>query len=1378
MEHQDPDVRSRSHLSNSSHHHHSLEPPALFSRSADSSTTATTASPDPRAAARHNVPVELDAEDFYKGYQQNHHHHHRDVLPAAAPAASNGAASTTRHIGLLSTRTLPTTNPKLMSAPGAGTGGRLPSGNISVKDLKKRFDQPQDELIPPPRAPTRPSAPAVAKQDSAGALRSRHTSNPRVRTDGASEKTDNPQSFANRMQNSNRSDNPNLHIIQQQTAAVASSAAPGPLLFGEIRPGQDDSMRAGHGIEVVKPEYPSDYNLPELDAPRMNYDDDPEPASPSQWYRSAEPQQLPTEENNHTPAQSHAQTATPAKPTSHTETTSPTSKLPLPTRRLQTAPNASASTDASLGTAKPPLPPSVPTGAARPPSRAKTPTARAKTPTHQNRERKAHPTSINSTRQGNSSASLPTKSPTTGTRPRQPVTIATTASSRMRESERARNKTQEGSSRRRLVSIGPVDFEQRREHIRLAYTRSIRESQAFEAKQKAADRREQEAEQTAAVELSASRSSQRFELPASKSSQRFELPASKSAQRIPAELPASKSSELMPGGNDRSTARDSMQSNSSQLSATSRLLKRRSRSTSERKGIAEGLAATLSISTALASSNRTGVSRSAKSSPALELPGSFPTPSSSDLNEPPHSATSAVTEFDIEPQIGIDEQDESTTSMPLAVGKRTEDTSDAHLQESTQREEAEERDATSYYRRHEQKASDATIAPISNLPPSISLEFTDDFEESLSLGPPAPTFNNYSTTVTIISDSLPQTAVPSRETSTIQPSVLDESDCYSELENGTDISQSGRRGSDDANTDACTEETDNHSRNDEARHGLNDHDSQRASTCASSDMGGMFDDITNTTYEQRLHDHTVLSLPPYGARPDRFSRQSGWTEYSEMSDVARQSTRSTRESIQNDSAFHQYQSHSTHDFSEVDDSSRQSLLNPDQDGLGTSGSVSGSALESRASSIFYDQPLDSSTHGNSERDSDGVLSHSITPQSIDTGSVEIAEQDQIKTPVLDLNSKPLPPIVDEEAVKAKRRLVQRRNVIKELVDTEAIFVRDMSIVEEIYKGTAEACPKLDDQTVKLIFRNTNEIVEFHTVFLAELKEAVTPIYIPKGSRKTQMQTPTADTNGIPKLELTPEADREVFIGPLFARHIENMKNVHEVFLRNSDQAVKRLVQIQQDATVKVWLSECNEVAKDLTAAWDLDSLLIKPMQRITKYPNLILTMLQHTSQDHPDREALVTAKDIVESSILEINKTKKNFELVGQIVGRKRRDSDVKTGLARAFGKRVDKLQTAGVRPIEDSDYDKLKEKFGDDYLRLQVVLRDVEFYTRQVSEYCHEFLQYLSSIELVMRLQPGAYPELESKWVQFNISMRDLEKVVLDEHVSPNATEYFDYSF
>jgi len=39
--------------------------------------------------------------------------------------------------------------------------------------------------------------------------------------------------------------------------------------------------------------------------------------------------------------------------------------------------------------------------------------------------------------------------------------------------------------------------------------------------------------------------------------------------------------------------------------------------------------------------------------------------------------------------------------------------------------------------------------------------------------------------------------------------------------------------------------------------------------------------------------------------------------------------------------------------------------------------------------------------------------------------------------------------------------------------------------------------------------------------------------------------------------------------------------------------------------VKVGLGECNQVAKDLTQAWDLDALLVKPVQRITRYQLLL-----------------------------------------------------------------------------------------------------------------------------------------------------------------------------
>jgi hypothetical protein len=371
--------------------------------------------------------------------------------------------------------------------------------------------------------------------------------------------------------------------------------------------------------------------------------------------------------------------------------------------------------------------------------------------------------------------------------------------------------------------------------------------------------------------------------------------------------------------------------------------------------------------------------------------------------------------------------------------------------------------------------------------------------------------------------------------------------------------------------------------------------------------------------------------------------------------------------------------------------------------------------------------------------------------------------------------------LSEKEQEEQKRLRQRELVIRELIDTEDAFVRDMTVVEEIYKGTAEACPNLDNKTVKVIFRNTDEIIAFHATLLLEFKEGASTVYTPKGRRSPPPNLNGKDSDSatlnsvmsVNRPDREDEKDRLTALGPVFSRNIEQLKAVHEVYLRSSDHSTKRLVQIQEDKTVNLWLNECNEVAKELTTAWNLDSLLIKPMQRITKYPDIITHLLKYTPEDHPDREALIRARTAVVEAIDEINKTKKNFELVGQIVSnRKRKESDVKTGLARAFGKRVDKLQVSGAKTPEDEEYQRLQQQFGDDYVQLQLVLRDVEFYTRDVATYVHAFLQYLSSMELVMRLQPSRdYAHLESKWVQFNVSMRDIEKIALEKHVSRGPT-------
>ena len=230
-----------------------------------------------------------------------------------------------------------------------------------------------------------------------------------------------------------------------------------------------------------------------------------------------------------------------------------------------------------------------------------------------------------------------------------------------------------------------------------------------------------------------------------------------------------------------------------------------------------------------------------------------------------------------------------------------------------------------------------------------------------------------------------------------------------------------------------------------------------------------------------------------------------------------------------------------------------------------------------------------------------------------------------------------------------------------------------------------------------------------------------------------------------------------------------MEKVYTDYLKNHDAANKKLQALQRNPKVAIWLKECREWAADLTSAWDLDSLLVKPVQRILKYPLLLTELLESTPSDHPDHLDLASALQEVTNISVRINEMKKRADLVGQVVGRKRKESDVRAGLSKAFGRRTEKLrQQVGLSDMfEDKEYDSLSQRFNDGFFQLQVVMRDTEMYVRETQSAMDQIDEFVSSIEGIIDVSQSSYPELEGKWRRFKVSIRELMSVDLPDHVS-----------
>ncbi|KAJ4394590.1 hypothetical protein N0V93_003809 [Gnomoniopsis smithogilvyi] len=1363
-------------------------------------------------------PDRRSPDDFYRGYQ----HHESDphdladspvldpmasvVSPnrQAPPSKSTGNATSSKPQSGLASRLH--TRPPYRSASNpvddrftnteaarvrAATGSAAPAAaRATVKDMKKKFEQNAGQSAAEARRvasrtaardatgrPVNGRSATIGHPQSYSSLRATGTDPSRSSPATAQRSkfvpedqiSTNAQSFASRINRPKppvapkpQNTKPSASLNKQ--ASFPPSASDGPLLFGEIRQEQLDAETPGHGIDdgSITGQDPAPTHQ------RSQSDARTEPGSPTDWYRSAP---------SHQKSGAHSTKSSPAKPHHRSQIALSTLFWILAiTRLVEESGNSFKLGESSVNTFK---------------------------LTSRNATNATWRENLKTTKRRTNSTIEDTCPPCEN--PQQ--------------------------LRRKLSLGGPVDFAQRRETIKLKYSKSIRETEAKQAREAAAERRKKELEAAAKAKARAQ---------ARAEAQVAAAQAAAAAQlREPADSPIASNDVDAPGETNVEPTNDSAQTSDAQVTnSPDRAKPPKLTLDSPTLGLpgtfpsfgSPPLDRDQAPPSAISETSAvTEFDNEAQTEPPLpELsthavaPEQPPEPDNArDALSAPQltlayekRATYRDPFEDITDDEGIPIQIALETSSPRTVPTDTSAWVTAQADPPVPGAFTEEHDTVSVSEcesqhqseyqpeiQSEPQASDIEIKQTVAPEAEPQKEVKDEYE------PPAFVPQPYhSTTVTIISRDAgfgPPTFAEQERANSTQPSNEPQMDSLEDFYTGPRLKDNVASLRDSTFTMSDAETSDGRSGSGEA---------QRTPDTSNS-----------------------LNVPSLTAPANRLSQHSMWTDLSYSSrDSRRLDYRSDVDGsrpqslVDDDSSFRHrffvdgsghvqngdfYQGNAGHHrVTETD--MRSGFFGPY--GTGADRAPHPPKLpdhspppppedESRPPSGYYD---DHGPHSAVTKDDLGSVSFPVSRRESDDYSHIESSHDSLGsgTPA----QTPIDNSLEEErklsedasgetgpAKKEKSRLRQRELCIKELVDTEAVFVRDMNVVEEIYKGTAEACPKLDDKDIKLIFRNTHEIIAFHTTFLSEIKDGVSSVYVPRGRRSpllkedkstsdattiNSMVSTTASTVPSTAPSLTVAAsllgntatngdtddakDRQTIIGPAFIKNIEQMRIAHEGFLRTSDVASKRLIEIQQDPTVQVWLNECNEVARDLTAAWNLDSLLIKPMQRITKYPNLILQLLQYTPEDHPDREGLMSARVAVENAILEINKTKKNFELVGQIVGRKRKESDVKAGFARAFGKRVDKLQASSNRPPEDPEYLKLNEKFSDDYLRLQVVLRDVEFYTRQVSAYVQTFLDYLSAMELVMRLQPGPHPELEAKWVQFNVSMRDIKTVALDQHL------------
>lgn len=124
------------------------------------------------------------------------------------------------------------------------------------------------------------------------------------------------------------------------------------------------------------------------------------------------------------------------------------------------------------------------------------------------------------------------------------------------------------------------------------------------------------------------------------------------------------------------------------------------------------------------------------------------------------------------------------------------------------------------------------------------------------------------------------------------------------------------------------------------------------------------------------------------------------------------------------------------------------------------------------------------------------------------------------------------------------------------------------------------------------------------------------------------------------------------IGEVFSRILHRLRPLYTQYCSRHSVAHQRLVELQGHPATAAYLNDCWLKVKSRTHAWNLDSMLIKPVQRVTKYPLLFEDLLASTTPVHPDYYAIKASAEGARALALEIDEVKRRKDVINSVIGK------------------------------------------------------------------------------------------------------------------------------
>uniref|UniRef100_A0A8C1GFV8 Dynamin-binding protein n=1 Tax=Cyprinus carpio TaxID=7962 RepID=A0A8C1GFV8_CYPCA len=279
----------------------------------------------------------------------------------------------------------------------------------------------------------------------------------------------------------------------------------------------------------------------------------------------------------------------------------------------------------------------------------------------------------------------------------------------------------------------------------------------------------------------------------------------------------------------------------------------------------------------------------------------------------------------------------------------------------------------------------------------------------------------------------------------------------------------------------------------------------------------------------------------------------------------------------------------------------------------------------------------------------------------------------------------------------QRMLEKRSKVIEELLQTEHDYIKDLQMcVKEII----QPLQKIQVQNIDFdgLFGNISSVIDL--------------------SRRLYKTLQDTDS-----------------IGQVFLDYKGELEEVYKIYCQNHDDAISLLETYEKDENIqKHRLNLFFTLSPSLTLLFchrgktnyiNLGSFLIKPVQRVMRYPLLLMELLNTTPESHHDRKQLAEAVMSIKEINVNINEYKRRKDLV---VKYRKGDEDrlidkISKLSMHSIIKKSNRVSShlkhlTGISPqIKDEAFDEAEKRFRLQERLIKSFIRDISLYLQHIRE-------------------------------------------------------------